>query len=220
MSADRQGIRILVVEQHAMFREALRNLLDQQPGLCVIGEAADGREAVEQVNKLHPDILLLDLITSYLPGMEALRRVAGNSHRVRTIVLADTSEKHHVVEALKLGARGVVPKQTTAQLLVKGIRAVAAGEYWVGHDSMCDVIEYLQTPPAAESEAAKTNGRHLTVREVDVVNSIVDGYTNKDIALKFQISEQTVKHHLTNIFEKVGVSNRLELALHAMHQDL
>jgi len=105
-------------------------------------------------------------------------------------------------------------------LLMKSIRAVAAGEYWVAHGNIRDLIECLRDSAPREGEGKNGNGYHLTAREVEIVAVIADGCTNKEIAQKFGISEQTVKHHLTSIFEKVGVSNRLELALFAMHHSL
>ena len=213
-------IHILIADDHAMFREALRSLLDMEEGLRVVGEAADGREAIEQVEKLQPEILLLNLAMPRLSGMEVLRRLAKDPAPVRTIVFDDCTDKGQIVEALKNGARGIVPTETGTQLLFKSIRAVASGEYWVGHQSISDLIDFIRAAAVPEREAACANGHRLTPREIDVVTSVADGCTNKEIAQKFSISEQTVKHHLTSIFGKAGVSNRLELALLAMHQPL
>ena len=213
-----QKIRILIADDHAMFREALRSVLEREQDFRVVGEAANGTEAIEQVGKLKPDVLLLDLAMPHLPGMEALRRLSKDLPNVRTFILDDATEKRQIIEALTLGARGIVPKDTSTQLLFKSIRAVASGEIWVGHRSICDLIDFLQGSAAPEREPATSNGHHLTPRQINIVTSIVDGYTNKEIADRFSISEQTVKHHLTSIFEKLGVSNRLELALLAMHQ--
>jgi two-component system, NarL family, nitrate/nitrite response regulator NarL len=220
MNEPSQDIQILIADERAMFREALRDLLAEQPGLNVIGEAASGTEAVRQASRLHPNILLLDLCTPCSSGMETLRGLAKDALTVRTIIFADGADKSHIIEALKLGARGIVEKQTSSQLLLKSIRAVAAGEYWVAHGNMPALIAHLQNPAAADGNGKMIDGHPLTAREVEMVSAIADGLTNKEIAQKFGISEQTVKHHLTSVFEKVGVSNRLELALFAMHQTL
>jgi DNA-binding NarL/FixJ family response regulator len=209
MSTVAKDIRIVVADDHTMFREALRDLLAHEPDLLVVGEASNGNEAVEQVSQLEPDVLLLDLIMPRVSGTEVLRRLSGLHCTVRTIIVAETPQKHQVIEALILGARGVVPK-------FKSIRAVAAGEYWIGHKSISDLIDYLRDAPASSRGNGNSTAVQLTPREIDIVATIVDGYTNKEIANKLSISEQTVKHHLTNIFSKVGVSNRLELALFAM----
>jgi len=217
MNGVARKIRILIADDHALFREAMRNLLDREPDLSVIGEAGTGQEALELAGTLKPDILLLDLLMPQFSGMEVLSRLAKQPVHLRTILLADSPDKSRIVEALKLGARGVVSKSTSTQMLLKSIRAVASGQYWIGHENVSDLVDCLRAANP-KPEAQSTDRSQLTPREVDIITSIVDGYTNKQIAEKLSISEQTVKHHLTNIFAKVGVTNRLELALFAMHQ--
>ncbi len=212
-------IRVVIADDHAMFREALRDLLEREPDFRVVGEASNGREAIEIAAALKPDILLLDLIMPRLSGMEALRRLIHVSPEVRIILLVESPERSQIVEALKLGARGVVPKDTSAQLLFKSIHAVASGEYWVGHQNVSDLIDFLRNAEP-RSSTRSSDGFRLTPRQTEIIAAIVDGYTNKEIARKLSISEQTVKHHLTSIFEKVGVTNRLELAILAMHRRL
>ena len=123
----------------------------------------------------------------------------------------------NVVTALKHGAHGILQKRMTPALLLKSIRSVSKGEYWIGHDNVIGLVDAIRSAPAPPVEITRTNGCRLTPREMEIVTAIVDGATNKDIARKLSISEQTVKHHLTNIYGKAGVSNRLELALFAMH---
>ncbi len=212
----RPEIRILIADDQAMVREALRSVLDQEADLVVVGQACNGVEAIEQVALLLPHILLLDLIMPRLSGMEVLRRFSKNHAEVRTIILNDITPNSLIVGALRLGARGVVPKHTTPEMLFKGIRAVAAGGYWIGHENMQALIESLRAEPAAEIDGARSRDLRLTPAEQKVVAAITAGQTNKEIAQHCSISEHTVKHHLTRIFEKVGVSDRLELALYAM----
>ena len=212
-------IGILIADAQLMFREALRSLLEREQDFRILGEAGNGREALQLANTLKPDILLLDLSMPRVSGMEALRRLASVGSEARPILFVESPEKSQIVEALKLGARGILPRRTTTQMLLKCIRAVASGEYWVGHQNISDLIECIRTADPKPGPR-DSDGFRLTKRELEVVNSIVDGYTNKEIAKRFSISEQTVKHHLTSIFEKVGVTNRLELALFAMHQRL
>lgn len=221
MDGNGHEIRIVIADDQVMLREALRELLEHEEDFRVIGEASNGLNAIEQVNALGPDILLLDLTMPHLSGIEALRRLAKGPVQVRTILFNDTSvDSSLTIEALKLGARGVVPRNAGAPLLFKSIRAVASGEVWVGHQIIADLLNCLRSVAEVQPEPENSNGYHLTRREMEIVASIVEGCTNKEISKRFSISEQTVKHHLTSIFEKVGVTNRLELALMAMRKSL
>lgn len=217
---ERNKIRILVADDHPIFRDGLRKLLEAEPDFRVIGEASDGEEAVKLAHELKPDVLLLDLAMPRQPGLDALRELSAAATPVRTILLTVAIEKAQLVEALQLGARGVVLKETSTELLLKSIRSVVAGQYWVGREAVTDLVRVLRDLIPAAGEEAKKKAFGLTPRELEVVSAIVLGYTNRDIARKFNISEDTVKHHLTNIFDKVGVSNRLELALFSIEHRL
>lgn len=220
MDKSQKTIRILIADDHPIFRDGLRKLLEAEPGLKVVGEACDGAEAVAMARQLTPDILLLDLAMPRLPGIEALRELVSTPTPVRTILLTAAIERAQIVEALQLGARGVVLKESATQMLLRSIRTVMAGQYWVGRESVSDLVATLRDLMPSGGEQARQKLFGLTPRELQVVSAIVAGYTNKDIAQKFTISEQTVKHHLTNIFDKLGVSTRLELALFAVNHHL
>jgi len=217
-----QPIRILIADDHPIFRDGLRRLLEAEPDLKVVGEACDGAEAVKLVRQLRPDILLLDLAMPRHPGLEALREMSSGpaSNSVRVILLTAAAEKNQIVEALQLGARGIVMKDSATQLLLKSIHTVMAGEYWVGRESVSNLVQYLRMLVQSSGEEARQKKFGLTPRELDIVSAVVAGYSNKEIAEYFKISEDTVKHHLSNIFDKLGVSTRLELALFAVNQSL
>jgi DNA-binding NarL/FixJ family response regulator len=217
-----QPIRILLADDHPIFRDGLRRLLEAEPDLKVIGEACDGAEAVKMARQLKPDVMLLDLAMPRMPGLEALREMSAGpvSNSVRVILLTAAAEKKQIVEALQLGARGVVLKDSATQLLLKSIHTVMSGEYWVGRESVSNLVQYLRNLVQSSGEEAKQKKFGLTPRELEIVSAVVAGYSNKEIAEYFKISEDTVKHHLSNIFDKLGVSTRLELALFAVNQAL
>jgi two-component system, NarL family, nitrate/nitrite response regulator NarL len=217
-----QPIRILIADDHPIFRDGLRRLLEAESKFTVIGEACDGAEAVKLARQLKPDILLLDLAMPRHPGLEALREMSSTvgPQSVRIILLTAAAEKNQIVEALQLGARGVVLKDSATQLLLKSIDTVMAGEYWVGRESVSNLVQYLRTLVQSSGEDARQRKFGLTPRELEIVSAVVAGYANKEIAEYFKISEDTVKHHLSNIFDKLGVSTRLELALFAVNQSL
>lgn len=217
---DSKKIRLVIADDHTIFRDGLRRLLDLEEDLEVVGEAADGAEAVAMVQQHQPSILLLDLAMPKMPGLEALRELSQQHSATRSILLTAAIERRQIIEALQTGARGIVMKDSATQLLLKAIRAVVAGLYWVGPAPVTDMMMYLREQNTAQPPSKARSSYSLTRRETEILGTIVNGLSNKEIAHKFSLSEDTVKHHLTNIFDKVGVSSRLELALFAINNRL
>jgi two-component system, NarL family, nitrate/nitrite response regulator NarL len=215
-------IDIVISDDHAMFREGLRKLLEAEPGLRIVGEAADGEETIRLVRQLNPQVLLLDLSLPKVNGLEVLREQSKLGTSTRTILLTASIEGEQIVEALQLGAHGIVLKHSALQLLLKSIRCVNDGQYWIGQEGVSDLIQALRrTIPAPSVSASKAHQDFgLTPRERQVIALVGAGYTNKDLARELVISENTAKHHLTNVFDKLGVSNRLELVLFAVEHRL
>jgi DNA-binding NarL/FixJ family response regulator len=217
--ANSSPVRLVIADDHPVVRVGLRNMLVADGNFQVVAEARDGLEALTLVRRHEPDVLLLDLAMPNMPGMDALRELTSEITQTRTIVLTGLIDKRQILEALQLGARGVLLKDAAAEQLSACIKSVMQGQYWLDGRPVQNLVQVLRdltartTPPPR-----KTYG--LTSRELEVVTLITEGCTNKDIASTFGISEETVKRHLTNIFNKLGVGNRLELALFALNHDL
>lgn len=218
--ASSSTITIVIADDHPLFREALRTLLQSDPSLRVVGEASNGRDAIRLAQELHPDILLLDLRMPGTPGLSALRELSLLTPPVRTLLLTAEVADSDVLEALQLGARGIVLKQSATELLFKGIHTVMSGQYWVGRSCVADLIESMRERLPGPGGPRVQPAFGLTPRQLEIVSAIVAGATNQDIAEQFSISAKTVKYHLTLIFDKLGVSNRIELALFAVQHRL
>jgi DNA-binding NarL/FixJ family response regulator len=214
-----ETISILIADDHPVFRGGLRALIQNEPGFTLADEAVDGAQAVALVRKLKPDVLLLDLAMPKRTGLEALKEISTLGLPTRVAILTAAIEEEQVTEALRLGARGVILKDTATELLVKAIRCIVAGEFWVGRNNVNGLVQAMRMAYEIRPEEAAEKFA-LTARELEVVAGIIEGETNKDIAKRLAISEQTVKHHLSSIFDKVGVSNRLELALFSVNHQL
>ncbi len=212
-------IQIVVADDHPVVRIGVRNMLADSGGFTVVGEAEDGDEAITQTLDLQPDILLLDLLMPRLPGLEAMRSILSGAPTIKVLLLTSTITTQQIIEALQIGARGIVTKDSLASDLQTAIRSVMGGDYWIGGRRVGNLVAALhELMQQADGEARKTFG--LTPRELEVVGLIVEGCTNRQIAQSFGLSEETVKRHLSNIFDKTGVSTRLELALFAIAHQL
>jgi DNA-binding NarL/FixJ family response regulator len=209
-------IRILIADDHPILRDGLRKLLEAEEDFVVAGEASNGHEALQFTRQLEPDMLLLDLMMPGVPCLEVLRALTASPIATRTLLLTASIEPTDFVKALQLGARGVVMKDAASQLLMTAIRKVMGGEYWIGRDGVSGVVNTIRAQVAEAGE--RRFG--LTPRQLAIVATVTAGLTNRDIAGRFSLSEETVKHHLTKIFSKLGVSNRLELALFAINHHL
>src|SRR5579872_1501440 len=210
-------IRILLADDHPIIRQGLRMLLGLEDDFEVGGEAADGHQVIQQVAALDPDVLLLDLRMPNLDGLGTLRALRESGARTRVIILTASGEESELAEVMRTGSSGVVLKDSDSDRIIKAIRKVHAGEIWMDSRAMQAVIKGFSSP---RSTPAREPAQTLSHREREIVPLIAQGHRNRDIAEKLFISEQTVKNHLHHIFDKLGVSDRLELALYAIHRGL
>jgi DNA-binding NarL/FixJ family response regulator len=220
-------IRIVVADDHPIFRDGLCRLLALEDDFEVVAQAQDGRQVLDVLQQHEPDILLLDLKMPGLDGLATLQRLQAAKNKTRVIVLTASDDKNEFVQAMKLGTSGIVLKQTATELLIKSIRKVHAGEIWLDSHTTAAVIRQfvandVETPLASPLTAPPRERERspLSQREREIVALVAQGFKNKEMAEKMFISEQTVKNHLHNIFDKLGVSDRLELALYAIHNNL
>jgi len=216
-------IRVMIADDHPIVRDGLKKMLSLEDDIEVVAMASDGREVLDQVAQHQPDIILLDLRMPNLDGISTLQTLQQKNCPAKVIILTASEDKNEFVQAMKLGARGIVLKQTASELIVKSIRKVHAGEIWL--DSQTTAAVMRQFASATAEPAPVQGGRvrersPLSAREREIVALVAQGYKNKEMAEKMFISEQTVKNHLHNIFDKLGVSDRLELALYAIHKGL
>src|ERR1700685_1744745 len=215
-------VRIVIADDHPIVRDGLKKLLLLEDDFEIVGEASDGREVLDRVQELDPDVLLLDLRMPNLDGLSALQALQQTNKRTRVIVLTASEDKNEFVQAMKLGCSGIVLKQTAPELIVKSIRKVHGGEIWLDSHTTAAVMRQFAAPgEISGGGSGKTRERSpLSQREREIVQLVAQGYKNKEMAEKMFISEQTVKNHLHNIFDKLGVSDRLKLALYAIHKGL
>ena len=224
--------RVVIADDECMFRTCLRQLLAVPPsvvqecygtavgaGFDVIGEASTGQDTVACVERMKPDLLLLDVSMPRMSGLEALREVHRTLPETRTIILSGALDKSQLLTAIQWGAQGLVPKACATDELFHAMVAVLGGQSWIAPSLMTNLMDALRTrvEPAA---SAPPQPFGLTRREREVLTFVVQGCANKEIAQRLSVSEETVKHHLTRMFDKVGAANRLELALAATRNDL
>ena len=214
-------ITIVIADDHPIFRDGLKQLLSLEKDFAVVAEIGDGDEVLPAVERYRPDILLLDLKLPGTHGLTVLQKLQlTNNTATKVIVLTVSEDKNEFVQAMKLGTSGIVLKQSPTDLLFKSIRKVHAGEIWLDSDTTAAVMQ--QFAPGEDHGPAADNGRarQLSQREREIVTLVAQGFKNKEMAEKMFISEQTVKNHLHNIFDKLGVFDRLELALYAIQKQM
>lgn len=216
----KKPIRILIVDVHAMFREGLRALLKGPRDFRIAGEASDGQTALALVQQLNPDVLLLGVDHPRLNGADLLRHLSQAHSQVRVLALISDIDNDQTMQALSLGAHGILLKNSPSGMLYTAIRRVMANEHWVSPDVLSWLVQRRSERAQPRSAPVQTGCFGLTERELQVVQQAITGFSNPEIAKKLLLSEQTVKHHLTHAFDKLGVFNRVELVRFALSHGL
>jgi NarL family two-component system response regulator LiaR len=209
-------IRILIADDHAIVREGLRALIDTEPGMELVGEAADGVEAVLKARSRQPDVILLDLVMPRKGGIEAIAEIKRENPEARILVLTSFAEDEKVFPAIQAGALGYLLKDSSPQELLKAIREVDRGESSLHPTIARKLIRELNRPP----ENLPPTEQPLTEREVEVLSLVARGLSNQEIADRLVVSERTVRTHVSNILGKLHLANRTQAALYAVREGL
>jgi DNA-binding NarL/FixJ family response regulator len=216
-----ETIRIAIADDHPAFRDGLCEVLQLEDGFELVGKASNGAEILRVLEDQRPQILLLDLSMPGMDGLATLRRLRETGSKTKVIVLTASEDREHLMEAMQLGASGMVLKHDETSVLVKSIRRVHAGEIWLQSSTTQAVMQCAElSPPTAAPDYSMQPKPRLTRKETEVTRMVAQGLRNREIANRMFISEQTVKNHLRAIFEKLQVGDRLELALYAIHNML
>lgn len=215
VSSDVRAARVLIADDQTLFRSGLARLLDSEDRVSVVGEAADGLEAVKLAASLKPDVVLMDIKMPGLDGIEATRRIVAESPKSKVLMLTTFEADNHVIQALKAGASGYVLKDSQASAIVSSILAVVAGERVMASAVANRVLEMLT---GATTPKEFYDG--LTAREVEILKMVATGMANKQIAYKLKISEKTVRNHVSNMYEKLGIYDRAQAVLYAVRKGL
>jgi DNA-binding NarL/FixJ family response regulator len=212
-------IKIVIADDHALLRQGIKNVLSLEPDLEVIGEAADGEEAISKIESLKPDILLLDVNMPHMNGLEVTKCLKADNTPVKVIILTIHDDESYVFEVIKSGADGYILKDIEPGMLVKAIRLVYEGQSFIYPTltkRLFGELSRQEERRAAPPERRSSKEERLTYREVEVLKLIGRGMNNQEIAQELFLSEKTVKNHLTNIFRKISVVDRTQAVLYAI----
>ena len=219
-AARREGaVRVIIADDHPVVRIGVRNVLAAHGHFSVVAEAENGVQAVAQSIELRPDVLLLDVQMPNTSGFDPVRQVASGAPETRIVLLTGSIQAEHLAEAFNAGARGIVLKGALTEQIASALLAVVDGYYWA-QGRRIDHLAGVLTEMRSQVRRENNDRFNLTRRELEVIGLIVKGYSNRDIAKQFKLSEETVKRHLSNTFEKLNISTRLELAIFAIANKL
>ena len=209
-----EKIRVLLVDDHTLFRSGIKSLLQRNDDFEVVGEAGDGLEGIKRVRSLKPDVALFDLHMPGVSGLEAVKVISEEMPEVNVLMLTVSEDAQDLMDALRAGASGYLLKNIETATLIEAIRKAAQGESVVSQQMTAKLIQGVRNPP--KQEAAAVERDRFSPRERDILASLAQGESNKEIARKLDLAESTVKIHVQNIFKKLNMSSRVQVALYAV----
>ncbi|HEX9824477.1 MAG TPA: response regulator transcription factor [Actinomycetota bacterium] len=213
-------LRVMVVDDHALFRRGIQMVLDQEPGLSVVGEATDGQQAIERAQELMPDVVLMDVRMPKRSGIEAARRIKEAIPHVKILMLTVSDEEDDLYEAIKAGASGYLLKEIPTEDVAEAVKSVWAGQSRISPAMASKLLSEFQAMSKRADEREQVHAPRLTDREMEVLRLVAKGMNNRDIAKELFISENTVKNHVRNILEKLQLHSRMEAVVYAVREKL
>ena len=217
---ERQVLRVLIVDDHALFRRGLQMVLQQEDDIEVVGEAADGAEAIEQAVELMPDVVLMDVRMPKRSGIEATQQIRDSLPHAKILMLTISDEEQDLYEAIKAGASGYLLKEISIEEVADAIRSVWAGQSRISPSMASKLLSEFAAMSKRADERQQVPAPRLTEREMEVLRLVAQGLNNRDIAAQLFISENTVKNHIRNILEKLHLHSRMEAVVYAVREKL
>jgi two-component system NarL family response regulator len=215
-----ETIRLLLVDDHTLFRQSLAYLLQQSPGISLLGQACDGAEAVQQARALVPDLILMDIRMPRMSGLEATRVIKREMPGINILMLTVSDEESDLFEAIKAGAKGYLLKNVDSTKLLESVRLVAAGGVVISSPMAEMLLNEFSAVAGRQAQAQRAARTNLTDREREILSQLAHGTSNREIGTALGISENTVRAHLRNILEKLHLHNRIQAAAYAIREGL
>lgn len=213
-----QPIRVMIADDHALFRQALKTVLDDEPDLELVGEANDGEEAVRMAEELAPDVVLMDVRMPKVAGIDATRQLKENLPSTKIVMLTVSDEEEDLFDAIKAGASGYLLKEINPDEVARAVRQVEEGQSLLSPSMASKLLSEFQTMTKRAEE--RPYHPRLTEREMEVLRHVAQGMTNREIGKELHISENTVKNHIRNILEKLHLNSRMEAVIYAVREKL